>query len=215
MPLPIARILLIASVLLLVASGAWWVLAGRGEPRSDLVAAPPTTTTQAPSTTTSTTVPTTAAPTTVPAPGVPVGLAIPALGVESAVVPVGLEPDGSMEVPGATEAGWYLYGPRPGAAEGTSVIAAHVDYGGRRGVFFRLRELQVGAEVLVTDDAGVVHRHVVVERYQVDKDQLPIEQIFVPTGEPGLTLITCGGAFDRGARSYEDNIVVRTAPAGT
>ena len=32
-------------------------------------------------------------------------------------------------------------------------------------------------------------------------------------GPPGLTLITCGGAFDRGVRSYEDNIVVRAAPA--
>jgi hypothetical protein len=28
-----------------------------------------------------------------------------------------------------------------------------------------------------------------------------------------LTLITCGGAFDRGARHYTDNIVVRAAPA--
>ena len=56
-------------------------------------------------------------------------------------------------------------------------------------------------------------RYVVTERYQVDKDELPIEQIFVADGPPGLTLITCGGVFDGGARSYEDNIVVRAVPA--
>jgi hypothetical protein len=71
----------------------------------------------------------------------------------------------------------------------------------------------VGSEVSVTDQAGTVHRYVVAERFQVDKDELPIEEIFVADGPPGLTLITCGGVFDRGARSYEDNIVVRAVPA--
>jgi hypothetical protein len=42
---------------------------------------------------------------------------------------------------------------------------------------------------------------------------LPIEQLFVPDGPPGLVLITCGGSFDRGVRSYQDNIVVRAVPA--
>jgi sortase (surface protein transpeptidase) len=132
--------------------------------------------------------------------------------VDAEVSPVGLEPNGEMEIPPATQAGWYLHGPRPGEADGTAVIAAHVDYGGQRGVFYDLRGLAVGGEVSVTDQAGAVHRYVVVERYQVDKDELPIEQIFVADGPPGLTLITCGGAFDRGARSYDDNIVVRAVP---
>ena len=131
----------------------------------------------------------------------------------SEVIPVGLEPNGEMEVPPASQAGWYFYGPRPGETDGTAVIAAHVDFGGERGVFFDLRSLQVGEEVAVTDEAGGVHRYRVTERYQVDKDELPIEQIFVADGPPGLTLITCGGSFDSSARSYQDNIVVRAVPA--
>jgi sortase (surface protein transpeptidase) len=208
-------IVMAISVALLVVAVAVWAVQGSGDPRADLVGAAQTTT----STTTSTSTTTTEVPTpsttttTVAPPAEPVGLSIPSIGVDSVVIPVGLEPNGEMEVPPADQAGWYFYGPRPGEADGTSVIAAHVDFGGQRGVFFDLRELQVGAEVSVTDAQGVAHRFVVTERFQVDKDQLPIEQIFVADGPPGLTLITCGGSFDRSARSYQDNIVVRTAPA--
>ncbi len=206
-----ASIVMAISVVALLVAGAWFL---RGtDPSADLIGAPATTTSSTTTSSSTTTLPTTtAAPVTAAPPATPVTLGIPALGVDATVVPVGLEPSGEMEVPPATEAGWYLYGPRPGAPMGTAVIAAHVDYGGRRGVFFDLRSLQVGAEVTVGDAAGVQHRFVVTERFQVDKDELPIEQIFVAEGEPGLTLITCGGVFDRGVRSYADNIVVRAVP---
>jgi sortase (surface protein transpeptidase) len=129
--------------------------------------------------------------------------------VDSPVVPVGLEPDGTMEIPGVSEAGWFEPGARPGAPFGSAVIAAHVDYGGTAGVFFDLRILEIGSEVTVTDDAGEPLTYVVTERFQVDKQELPVDELFRPGGAPTLTLITCGGAFDTGERSYQDNIVVR------
>lgn len=204
-----------ASIVLLVVAAVVWRVQSTGDRRADLVGAAEitTTTTSSPPSTLPPDTTTTTTPPPPPSPEVPVGLSIPALGIDSAVVPVGLEPNGEMEVPPASEAGWYLYGPRPGSSQGTAVIAAHVDYGGERGVFFDLRSLQVGAEVSVNDAAGVAHRFVVTERYQVDKDELPIEQIFVADGPAGLTLITCGGSFDSGARSYRDNIVVRAEPS--
>lgn len=208
-------IVMTASVLLLFAAGGIWLVQSSGDQRADLIGTTDTTSTTT-STTTTTMPASPASPTTTtvpPVPPVPVGLSIPSIGVDSQVIPVGLEPTGEMEVPPASLTGWYLHGPRPGEVDGTSVLAAHVDYGGERGVFFELRSVQVGDEVTVTDEAGGTHRFVVTERYQVDKDQLPIEQIFVADGPPGLTLITCGGSFDSGARSYQDNIVVRTVPA--
>jgi hypothetical protein len=159
------------------------------------------------------TAPSTTTTTAPPEPSPPRRLRIPALGVDSAVVPVGLEPGGAMEVPGANQAGWYLHGPRPGRHVGSAVIAAHVDFAGRRGVFFDLRDLQLGEEVVVVDESGAEHRFVVSERFQVDKDELPIPELFRHDGRPTVTLITCGGAFDPGARHYEDNIVVRAEPA--
>ncbi len=230
-------IVLVASIALLVGAGAAWAVDADTQDRSDLtgdaVVVPATTT--APRTSVAppdgrsasggaTTPPPASEPApptsiltststfTATPPADPERLSIPALGVDAPIVPVGLEPDGTMEIPGVTEAGWFEPGPRPGAPFGSAVIAAHVDYGGAAGVFFDLRTLEVGSEVTVTDDAGEPLTYIVTERFQVDKQELPVDELFRPGGEPTLTLITCGGAFDRGASSYEDNIVVRAVP---
>ena len=204
-----ARILIVASLVALAGVLIAVVTWPSSEPRSDLVqvaAAPaPTasTWTTAPSTTTTTAV----------APQPPARLRIPSIGVDAPVVPVGLDPDGSMEIPGATEVGWYEPGVRPGSAQGSAVLAAHVDYAGRPGAFFDLRSLPEGAEVFVVGPDGHELRFVVDGRAQINKDELPVEELFRSAGPPTLTLITCGGSFDRSARHYDDNIVVRAAPA--
>lgn len=214
-----ARILIAAAVVAIVgvlAAVLWWP---QGEPRADLtqVAAVTTssTSTSTSTTTTAPPTPTTAAPTTTTTlpPLQPGRVRIPAIGVDAAVVPVGLEPNGEMEVPPAKEVGWYELGTRPGAPQGSAVLAAHVDYAGVKGAFFKLRELPEGAEIEVAGPDGRVLRYVVDTRLQVDKDELPVEELFRSTGPPTLTLITCGGAFDRGARHYQDNIVIRARPA--
>ena len=211
-----ARIILIVSLVLLVGVGAAWTLGAQGDRRADLVgpAVTSTTTTSAPTATTllpAVLRPPGAPP--LPMVGVPQRLAIPALGVDAPVVPVGRALDGSMEIPGAAEAGWYSPGPRPGEAFGSAVIAAHIDYNGRPGVFLELGRLEVGSEVVVNDDAGAAHRYRVVERFQVAKDALPRAELFRTGGSPVLTLVTCGGAFDAADRTYLDNIVVRAVPA--
>lgn len=224
-------IVLFASVTLLFGASAAWAIDADSAPRSDLIGesvvvspspTPPPTTVERPGpnppkATSSTTAPAPPSPPTTtftaqPPPD-PERLAIPALGVDAPIVPVGLEPDGTMEIPRVAEAGWFQPGPRPGAPFGSAVIAAHVDYGGAAGVFFELRTLEVGSEVTVTDDAGQPLTYIVTERFQVDKQELPVDELFRPGGAPTLTLVTCGGAFDRGAGSYQDNIVVRATLA--
>ena len=118
-----------------------------------------------------------------------------------------------MEVPAATDVGWYRFGPAPGAA-GSAVLAAHVDYDGRRGVFFELRQLQPGARVEVTlADGSVQVYEVAGRRAQIPKGDLAATPASstapVP---PRLALITCGGSFDAGARSYRDNVVAYAVP---
>jgi LPXTG-site transpeptidase (sortase) family protein len=149
-----------------------------------------------------------------PAPGVPTALYIPAIEVAAPVVPTGLEEDRSMEVPPVDQAGWYRHGPLPGGAVGSAVIAAHIDYEGEPGVFRRLAELQVGEQITVADDLGMAHVFEVSERYQVDKGELPAGELFRRGGPPVLTLVTCGGGFERSERRYTDNIVVRATPVG-
>jgi hypothetical protein len=43
---------------------------------------------------------------------------------------------------------------------------------------------------------------------EVPKAQFPTAAVYAATPQPELRLITCGGRFDRGARSYTGNVVV-------
>jgi LPXTG-site transpeptidase (sortase) family protein len=148
-------------------------------------------------------------------PGRPIAMRIPALGLDAVVSSVGKNPDETMEVPRRREAGWYRPGVRPGAATGSAVIAGHVDLSKEPGVFADLRNVAVGDDVDVVDEFGAVLRYVVSERFQVGKEDLPVDDLFRSDGPHVLTLITCGGRFDRRARHYEDNVVIRAVPVST
>jgi LPXTG-site transpeptidase (sortase) family protein len=81
-----------------------------------------------------------------------------------------------------------------------------------RGAFYALTDLAEGDRVEVDlADGGVVAYEVTrVER--IDKDQLPVDQLFARDGAPVLTLVTCGGEFDSARRSYRLNVVVTAEP---
>jgi len=132
--------------------------------------------------------------------------------MQAGVVAVGLDTDGSMTIPPPSKTSWFGPGVRVGSAYGSAVIAGHVDSRVRPGAFIGLRSLELGAEIIVTDDAGTSHRFEVTERFQVDKLRLPVTELFRRDGDPVLTLITCGGEFRRRTRHYTDNIVIRAVP---
>lgn len=140
---------------------------------------------------------------------------IPALGVDSAMMDLGLLDDGTMEVPpdGST-AGWYANSPTPGEI-GPAVLAAHVDWRGEPGVFHRLRDSEPGDEVQVRRQDGTTAVFTVSRVEQYAKDSFPSDAVYGDVDGAELRLITCGGEFDDGAGSYEDNIVVYAQLTGT
>ncbi|HKN56729.1 MAG TPA: class F sortase [Amycolatopsis sp.] len=142
-------------------------------------------------------------------PSNPASLEIPVIGVRTTrFTQLGLTQDGELEVPGdATTVGWFTGAPTPGQT-GPAVLAAHVDYHHLPGVFFRLKELRAGAQVLVRRADG---RTVVFTVYRADrypKTSFPTDQVYGDTTRPELRLITCGGVFDRSSGNYLDNVVV-------
>lgn len=142
----------------------------------------------------------------------PVRIRVPALGVDAAVQSMGIEPTGEMELPtDPATVGWYGYGPTPGEP-GSSVVAGHVDGDGRPGAFFRLGELAPGQRLTVTSSDGSSRAFRVTARRVFVKKSLPAPLIFRRTGRPVLTLVTCGGEFDRSTGHYESNIVVFATP---
>jgi len=138
----------------------------------------------------------------------PLRLQIPAIGVDSELMDLGLQADRTLEVPpSGFPAGWYTGAPTPGEL-GPAIIAGHVDWAGQPGVFFDLRDLASGDEILVTRQDGSTARFRVTQVERFGKDEFPTEAVYGDLDHAGLRLITCGGDFDRQARSYVDNLVV-------
>lgn len=145
---------------------------------------------------------------------VPASLSLESIDIEDApIIPVGVLDDGQMEIPGRTEIGWYRFGPSPGS-DGSAVLAAHIAFDNRGGVFRHLSRVELEDVVTVTFDDGSTQDYEVFELAQYGKTELPFDRVFAKNGEPVVVLITCGGAFDRSAGSYEDNIVVYARPPG-
>jgi sortase (surface protein transpeptidase) len=144
----------------------------------------------------------------------PARIRLPSLGVDTAVVAVGVDARGEMAVPeDVKETGWYRFGPAPGSATGSSVVSGHVDDKVQgRGAFYRLVDLAVGDPVVVTTVAGADLAFRVSAVRRIPKSTLPVDELFARDGPPHLTLVTCGGAFDRPLGSYRDNVVVTALP---
>jgi hypothetical protein len=137
----------------------------------------------------------------------PVRVQVPSIGVDSTLMSLGLLADGSLQVPpGAFPAGWYDGAPTPGEL-GPAIIVGHINWAGENGVFYRLHSLLPGAEIDVTraDGSTAVFRVLSVHEYA--KDAFPTSLVYGNTAYSALRLITCGGAFDAQAHSYEDDIV--------
>jgi hypothetical protein len=164
--------------------------------------------------------PAVAGPAAVPVPGVtavaaPVRVTVPDVAVAAEVVPVGVDESGALELPDDPRVlGWWSSGAVPGAGEGSTVLAAHVDAAGvGAGPMSRVLRAPLGTPVEVTTADGATVRYTVVERRSYTKaDGLPAE-LFRADGPPRLVLITCGGAFDAASGRYADNVVVVAAPA--
>lgn len=142
----------------------------------------------------------------------PTSISISRIDVGNApVTGVGVEANGDMELPGADAVGWYRFNPKPGQ-EGSSVLAAHISYDGRNGVFRYLSEVEPGDIVTIGYNDGSEATFEIVEVAQYDKQELPLDRVFAKDGAPVLTLITCGGDFNRSLSSYEDNFVAYAVP---
>jgi len=115
-----------------------------------------------------------------------------------------------MDVPdGPEDVAWYNFTARPGMG-GNAVISGHLDYRNYgEAVFWRLKELQEGDIVEVRLADGSVLRYQVSLKLSYAARTAPVLEIVGPTSKEVVTLITCGGTFDGGSRSYSDRLVVR------
>lgn len=144
----------------------------------------------------------------------PTELLIPAIGVATSVVSLGLNPDQTVQVPSdPSKAGWYRFGATPGAP-GSAVIVGHVDSLSGPAVFYRLRTLARGAQITVVRSDGTRTRFVVRSVTTYPNNRFPATAVYRNQGTPALTLVTCGGGYDKAKGGYQANVVVSAAYVG-
>jgi len=146
----------------------------------------------------------------------PVRIVIPTIAVSADIEPLHRAADGTLNTPQQwNDAGWYADGVVPGQ-RGPAVIVGHVD-SARDGpaVFYRLRQLQPGDQVLVETSDAQNHRFDVDTARKFAKTSFPTELVYGPTPMAELRLITCAGSFDRASHNYSDNLIVTAHAAET
>ena len=146
----------------------------------------------------------------IPRAGQPVRLKIPSIGVDAPVEQVGKTPDGAMDVPkDFYDTAWYQLGPRPGET-GNAVIDGHVDSTMGKAIFYDLRKLIHGEQIVVVGDDGVERHFVVSDTGTYATQDVPLDRIFGSATGAHLNLITCDSTttFNQTTHSYDGNFVV-------
>lgn len=126
-------------------------------------------------------------------PSEPVRMQIPAIGLDYKPVSVGLDQNRIPIVP-KHDVGWYNLSAMPGQGENI-VFWGHVlrfkDSPNIPAPFARVKELKLGAEVILTTATGQQRRYKVTRTVQVTPDQV---QYILPVGKEQITLVSCIGA---------------------
>ncbi|OMH33087.1 class F sortase [Tersicoccus sp. Bi-70] len=141
--------------------------------------------------------------------GAPTRVRIPGIGVDSTLENLRRDAAGVLAAPKDWQrAGWYTESPVPGQ-RGPSVIAGHLTAPDGPGVFYRLPELRPGDPVTVTGADGRDVHFTVTRVLSADRVGIfPTEQIYGPTPDAQLRLITCDGHWDPALGHWTRNLVV-------
>ncbi len=151
-----------------------------------------------------------ALPTPAPSKAPVVRIKAPSIGVDAPIITRGLDAAGIMQdPPDPVSVVWYNFSAQPGYT-GNVVLAGHVDYHNYGpAVFWDLRRLTVGDQVHVALQDGSSYTYQVASLAYYDAATAPVGEIVGSTPTETLTLITCGGTFNRRAGDYDKRLVVR------
>lgn len=134
---------------------------------------------------------------------------LPTIKSEGFIQRVGIDQHKAVAVPNNIHiAGWYAGSQLPGT-NGLSIIDGHLDGRTSAGIFNKLAELKANDKFTVTFGDNST-RGFIVRRVQsvaaADAASLLFSQD--PAIAQQLNLITCGGNFDNGKRTYDERIIV-------
>ncbi|USG65286.1 sortase [Brevibacillus ruminantium] len=140
---------------------------------------------------------------------------IPAIRLQTAIEKVGVLANGQMGVPKSFDkVGILAPWTNPGEL-GSAVIAGHFDHYTGPAVFYRLRDLKAGDEIIVSDPKGSSLTFQVTRVESFKTSEAPVEEIFSQSKGAHLNLITCSGKYNRKTGEHEKRLVVFSKLAKT
>jgi LPXTG-site transpeptidase (sortase) family protein len=144
---------------------------------------------------------------------------IPRLYIDAPVIAMTFAAPNTPQVPDRPDqVAWYDFTHRPGQVN-NAVFSGHVDWQTRTGapipgVFYRLRELEIGDLMKITREDGSQLQYRVTGNVATAYADPNIVKAMGPTTKDSLTLITCGGTWlidgrEKYGGNYSHRIVVR------
>lgn len=141
----------------------------------------------------------------------PVSVNIPTLQIQQDLVELNVL-SGTLQVPtDYADVGWWRDGPSPGAP-GSAVLVGHVDSPTAPAVFYELSSIHIGDQVYIRRADGTKAVFRVTDATLYPRESFPSSRVYREHGRSTLTLVTCGGSYDRAAGYYTDNLVVTARP---
>lgn len=139
----------------------------------------------------------------------PKKITISSIGVDAYLQNVGVDQKSEIAVPNNIHlGGWFVDSVRPGS-KGLSIIDGHLNGNSQDGIFVDLEKVRQGDTYTVEFGDGSKKQFRVKAVQTVDlKDAASVLFSQDPSITNQLTLVTCGGVFDRQARLYGKRVIV-------
>ncbi|MEV0095053.1 class F sortase [Streptomyces sp. NPDC050738] len=139
----------------------------------------------------------------------PTRVRIPSIGVDAPLTALTLDADRQLSAPEESDAnlaGWFRDGTPPGA-DGTAIIAGHVDNDRGPAVFYNLGALKSGNRIEVDRQDGRTAVFTIDTVEAFSADDFPSRKVYGPGVGAELRVITCGAGFDKAKHRYRGNVV--------
>ncbi len=153
----------------------------------------------------------------------PVRFSIPRLYIDAPVLVMGRDESGSPMVPDRPDqVAWYDFSAGPGRSS-NAVFSGHVDWQTRTGdpipgVFYRLRELEIGDPISIVLADGSQLEYRVTGNVATAYDDPNVAKAMDSASKDVVTLITCGGTWIKDSSKefggvYSHRVIVRAERA--
>ncbi|MBP9820523.1 class F sortase [Candidatus Saccharibacteria bacterium] len=137
-------------------------------------------------------------------------LIIPKTNLKARILEVGLTVDNAVDTTKSIyDVGWYTGSSTPGQ-KGAAFLDGHVSGPNNKGIFYDLKKLKTGDEIIVQMGNGQKNIFIVKQTEEKRLEEVDMAKVLQPLdpNAPGLNLMTCSGKFNKTADTFVNRFIV-------